>query len=176
MEKKIRFHISEFLSLWIFLTDQQLTGVGAWDAYISKNKSIRKEIPQVWQAGRDSKIDWMKKFICEHFLSFCDFCSSFIWPLSLFQNLMWSKYFQSPPFNTDSQNGDGVQVNAPLVFWTLGEKENCPVTARIILSSTTLQIGKLYFTCNHLLVCLFTINRRTLKDIKRIWKDQAVTT
>lgn len=44
-------------------------------------------------------------------------------------------------FNTDSQDGDGVQVNAPLVFWSVGEKENCPVTARIILSSTTLEIS-----------------------------------
>ena len=134
-EKKTDFTFLNFYHSESFWLTNQLTGVGAWDAYVSKNKSIRKEIPQVWQAGRDSKIDWMKKFICGHFLSFCDFSSSFIWPLSLFQNLMWSKYFQSPPFNADSQNGDGVQVNAPLVFWTLGEKENCPVTARIIPSS-----------------------------------------
>ena len=31
-----------------------------------------------------------------------------------------------------SQNGCGVQFNARLVFWTLGENENCPVTAQII--------------------------------------------
>ena len=31
-----------------------------------------------------------------------------------------------------SQNGRGVQFNARLVFWTLGENENCPVTAQII--------------------------------------------
>ena len=65
------------------------------------------------------------------------------------------KFFFSLPF---SQNGDGVQFNAPLLFWSLGEKENCSVTARIILSPTTSQTVKLHFSWNGVRVCLFTIS------------------
>ena len=48
-----------------------------------------------------------------------------------------------------SQNGRGVQFSSRLVFWTLGENENCPVTAQIIMCTiyvTTQIICTLYVT------------------------------